>query len=351
MIDVLNKYYEEGLVYKQVHPNLPLTIWNYTEKVQYENLFDDITKTTRGLVTDDKGNVVARPFKKFFNQEENKHIPTKDFDVYSKLDGSLGILFYYNNQWVMATRGSFTSDQAIKGFEMLQKYDYKSLNKKFTYLFEIIFENNRIVVQYPFEDVVLLGMIETQTGYEVNIHDGDEDIRHQNMIKNIGLKVVEKFDGISDYTKLKEVIKDNEEGFVVRFSNGDRMKIKGKEYLRLHKIMTNLSTTAVWEVLSTGGNFEDLLKDVPDEFYTKIQDYVKSLRYSFYQIREDAGKKFDYFMYGKYNDKEPITDKKEFAMWVLKQPQHLQPILFRMFDKKEYFSYIWKLIKPEFKKL
>jgi RNA ligase len=194
-------------------------------------------------------------------------------------------------------------------------------------------------------------MIETETGYEVNIHDGDEDIRHQNMIKNIGLKVVEKFDGISDYTKLKEVIKDNEEGFVVRFSNGDRMKIKGKEYLRLHKIMTNLSTTAVWEVLSTGGNFEDLLKDVPDEFYTKIQDYVKSLQYSFYQIREDAGKKFDYFMYGKYNDKEPITDKKEFAMWVLKQSQHLQPILFRMFDKKEYFSYIWKLIKPEFRKL
>jgi len=351
MIDVLNKYYEEGLVYKQVHPNLPLTIWNYTEKVQYENLWNEITIQTRGLVTDDKGNVVARPFKKFFNQEENKHTPTKDFDVYEKVDGSLGILFYYNNQWVMATRGSFTSDQAIKGFEMLQKYDYKSLNKKFTYLFEIIFENNRIVVQYPFEDVVLLGMIETQTGYEVNIHDGDEDIRHQNMIKNIGLKVVEKFDGISDYTKLKEVIKDNEEGFVVRFSNGDRMKIKGKEYLRLHKIMTNLSTTAVWEVLSTGGNFEDLLKDVPDEFYTKIQDYVKSLQYSFYQIREDAGKKFDYFMYGKYNDKEPITDKKEFAMWVLKQSQHLQPILFRMFDKKEYFSYIWKLIKPEFRKL
>ena len=141
MIDVLNKYYEEGLVYKQVHPNLPLTIWNYTEKVQYENLWDEITIQTRGLVTDDNGNVVARPFKKFFNQEENKHIPTKDFDVYEKVDGSLGILFYYNNQWVMATRGSFTSDQAIKGFEMLQKYDYQKLHKKYTYLFEIIYSN------------------------------------------------------------------------------------------------------------------------------------------------------------------------------------------------------------------
>ncbi len=302
MIDVLNKYYEEGLVYKQVHPNLPLTIWNYTEKVQYENLWNEITIQTRGLVTDDKGNVVARPFKKFFNQEENKHTPTKDFDVYEKVDGSLGILFYYNNQWVMATRGSFTSDQAIKGFEMLQKYDYKSLNKKFTYLFEIIFENNRIVVQYPFEDVVLLGMIETQTGYEVNIHDGDEDIRHQNMIKNIGLKVVEKFDGISDYTKLKEVIKDNEEGFVVRFSNGDRMKVKGDEYLRLHKIMTNVSTTSVWEMLSEGKDVLEILKDVPDEFYKKIKMYVQELRYNHYQFGERAGKIYQYFRYGKYGD-------------------------------------------------
>jgi DNA replication initiation complex subunit (GINS family) len=57
----------------------------------------------------------------------------------------------------------------------------------------------------------------------------------------------------------------------------------------------------------------ELLKDVPDEFYKKIQNYVKELRYSYFQISEDAGKKFDGKMYGKYNDKEPITDRKEFA--------------------------------------
>ena len=56
MLEKLNKYYDEGLLYKQVHPTLPLTIWNYTEKVQYENLWDEITLMCRGLVTDDKGN-------------------------------------------------------------------------------------------------------------------------------------------------------------------------------------------------------------------------------------------------------------------------------------------------------
>jgi RNA ligase len=354
MIDVLNKYYEQGLVYKQTHPTLPLTIWNYTEKVQYENLWDEITIQTRGLVTDDKGNIVARPFKKFFNLEEKKHTPTHDFEVFDKMDGSLGILFNYGGEWIMATRGSFTSDQAIKGFELIQKYEYKRLVKGFTYLFEIIYPENRIVVNYDYEDLILLSVIDNKDGYELKIFDDSihiEGIRLRNLFNNLGFRLVKKYDGIKDYNTLKNMVKDNEEGFVVRFSNGERVKIKGEEYIRLHKIMTNLSTTVVWEVLSTGGNFEDLLKDVPDEFYTKIKDYSSSLRYSFYQIREDAGKKFDYFMYGKYNDKEPITDKKEFAMWVLKQPQYLQPILFKMFDKKEYSSYIWKLVKPEFRKL
>ena len=55
MLETLEKYHNEGLLYKQVHPSLPLTIWNYTEKVQYEGLWDDITLMSRGLVTDDKG--------------------------------------------------------------------------------------------------------------------------------------------------------------------------------------------------------------------------------------------------------------------------------------------------------
>ena len=199
--------------------------------------------------------------------EEGKHTPTSDFDVYEKMDGSLGIFFYYEGGWIMATRGSFTSDQAVKGYEMMFNYDFDKLHKDYTYLFEIIYNENRIVVKYPFEDLVLFGMINTKTGYEVKLFDvDDEDIRHKNLIANIGFKLAKKYDGVSDYTTLKDLIKSNEEGFVVRFSNGDRMKIKGVEYLRLHKIMTNVSTTSVWDILSSGDDINEILKDVPDEF-------------------------------------------------------------------------------------
>ena len=353
MNEVLNKYYEEGLVYRQVHPTLPLTIWNYTETVQYESKWDDITLQTRGLVTDVDGKVVARPFRKFFNMEEGKHTSTPDFDVYDKMDGSLGILFNYKGEWVLATRGSFTSDQAVKGFEMLQKYDYKKLHKDYTYLFEIIYNENRIVVKYPYEDLVLLGMIDTETGYEVDLYSESVDVRLSNLINNLGFKVVKKYDGINDYSVLKEMIKDDEEGFVVRFSNGDRMKVKGEEYLRLHKIMTNISTTAVWEMLSEGKDVLELLKDVPDEFYKKIKMYVQDLRYNHYRYGEYAGKIHDYFRYGKYGDIETEPSKKEFALHLDKCKTHpkIRALCFMMWDGKNTDKVIWTYLKPEYKKL
>ena len=360
MLEKLNKYYEDELVQKQVHPTLPLTIWNYTPKVQYGEgnaqykFWDDVTKQCRGLVTDNEGNVVARPFKKFFNIEENQHTPTEQFDVYEKMDGSLGILFNYKGEWVLATRGSFTSDQSVKGTELLQKYDYQRLNPDYTYLFEIIYPENRIVCTYDFEDLVLLGMIHTESGDEVNIHSGnDEDVRFKNLLNNLGFNIVRKYDGISDYTYLKHAISDNREGFVVRFSNGDRMKIKGEEYLRLHKIMTNLSTTGVWEVLSSGGKMEDYLKDVPDEFYKKVKQYVSTLNYHHYRYSEYAGKMHDYFRYGKYGDNEKEYTKKEFAEHLERNNIHpkVKSLCFAMWDGKPYDHIIWKYLKPKFEKL
>lgn len=202
---------------------------------------------------------------------------------------------------------------------------------------------NRIVVDYgDMEELILLGMIHTESGEEMDIYKE---------CFGYGIPLVKKYDGIKDYTQLKSMIEDNREGFVVRFSNGDRIKIKGEEYLRLHKIMTNISTTSIWESLKNGEDIDELLKDVPDEFYEKINNYEKELRYQYHLIYEEVGKLYDYYMYGKYNNKEPVEDKKEFAMWVLKQKKHLQPILFNMFDKKEYSEIIWKLIRPEYSKL
>lgn len=341
MLEKLNKYYEDGLLYKQVHPSLPLTIWNYSEKVQYENLWDETLLMCRGLVTNGQGDIVATPFKKFFNIEEGKFEPSEKFEVYEKMDGSLGIVFWFQGQWVIATRGSFTSDQSIKARELLKKYNTDIMFRHLTFCFEIIYPENRIVLDYGNEEkLVLLGTFDN-TGKEYDV----------DMWSQYGFDVVKKYDGINDYKQLKEMVKNDQEGFVVKFSNGDRIKVKGVEYLRLHKIMTNVTTTGIWEYLKNGEDVLELLKDVPDEFYNKIKSYAQSLRYGFFQISERAGKLHDGFRYGKYNDVDPEPSKKEFAEFVFKQEKVLHPVMFAMWDKKKYDEIIWDLIRPEFKKL
>ena len=147
-LETLNKYYEDGWLIKQTHPTLPLTIWNYSQTTQYEAKWDDVTLMCRGLVTmDETGEVVARPFKKFFNIEEGKHTPTDQYDVYKKMDGSLIIAFYFQGGWIFASRGSFSSDQARAASKLFYKeYNSAGMNTDTTYLFEYTSPWNRIVV-------------------------------------------------------------------------------------------------------------------------------------------------------------------------------------------------------------
>jgi RNA ligase len=340
---ILDDYTKRGLLFKQKHPTLPLSIWNYSPEVQYGQLWDTVTLSCRGLVTDERGNVVAKPFPKFFNIEEKRHTPTEDFEVFEKMDGSLGIMFKYNGEMICATRGSFTSDQSKWMKEFAQKHNYQDIIVDgFTYLFEIIYPENRIVVDYNGEErLVLLGIINTKTG---------EELPHNELFE--GFDVVKKYDGVRDYSELKGKVENNAEGFVVRFSNGDRMKIKGEEYLRLHKVMTNVSTTGVWELLSNGGDINEFLKDVPDEFYKKVKEYADRLSYGYFQVSEYCGKAHDYFRYGKYNDREVEPTKKEFAQHVLENghPPY-RAVMFAMWDKKPYDKLIWNILRPEWKKL
>jgi hypothetical protein len=344
-LNVLNDYIDRGLIIKQVHPTLPLSIYNYSRTCQYDRLWDDVTLNCRGLVLDDEGNVIAKPFSKFFNMEElsDSEIPKESFEVFEKMDGSLGIFFYYSNEWYMATRGSFISEQAIKGMEIAKR---NGLDKKcvpgFTYLFEIIYPENRIVVDYGKDERLVLLSIVNPEGNEIPYEEIQMD----------GWDIVNRYDGVSDYTKLKGMISNDAEGYIIRFKNGMRMKIKGDEYIRLHRILTNFSTTDIWELLMSKGDMDEFLERVPDEFDKWVKSTISELRYAFFQISERAGKIHDYFRYGKYNDKESEPTKKEFALHLEKSNVEppIRSVLFAMWDSKPYDHIIWKMIKPKWSK-
>jgi RNA ligase len=365
-IKKLESYYDEGLLYKQFHPTLPLIIWNYSEVVQYESKWDEITLQCRGLITDDKGNIIVKPMKKFFNYEEvvydcSNLIPWKDeYDyIQNKEDGSMLILFHYlpTNEWVTATRGSFTSEQAIEGMNILNsKYKLEAFEKSIAYIGEVIYPQNRIVVDYG--DLSTVKFITAVPNRCYN-HDYYEELHFttaMNYFRYSGIKNKDIVKTKQYFTfgpnlpiELKSLNTKNKEGFIFRFHPSNfRMKIKFEEYIRLHRIMTNCSTTSVWEALSMGMDIDDIIKDVPDEFYDKVKDYIKELRYQYHSIKEHAGKYFDN-LYESYNGELP--EKAKYAEWVKQFDRHLHPILFRMYDNKDYSKIIWRLIKPKFKKL
>jgi RNA ligase len=341
---ILKKYLQDGLVTVQSHPTLSLHIWNYTTKVQYENLWDEypLLLECRGLVTDYEGNIISKGFNKFFNLHENRHTPTDQFEVYSKLDGQYIGIFWYNNELVVNSRGSFTSPYAVEAKRLLFDNYPQFIHSKpsrisgLTFCFELIgFE--QIVVSYEKPDLILTGIF--------NTHGADwfEELKD-----NWDLKYVEKYDGLN-YTEIKQLNWQNHEGFVVKFANGDRCKIKFADYVRLHRQMTNLSTTAVWEALRDGKPVSSILNDVPDEFYDKVKQYENTLKLWFRDINS---------YYGYLFQKHETTTRKEFANFVNECSKiyfiKIYPkILFAKYDNNTELAdkLIWNLIKPKFEKI
>jgi len=197
-IEKFREHESNKLVRSQVHPEQDLIIWNYTERVQYDKLWDEITLMTRGLITNSQGEIIARPFGKFFNLGEYAgDIPNEPFKVTDKVDGSLIIVTNYINNLLVATRGSFTSTQSIKALKILSsRYHFLEFPANNTYLFELVCESNRIVVNYgDIEDLVLLAIINTDTGEELFLED-------------LGFPVVKEY----KINSLEEII--NEETFL-----------------------------------------------------------------------------------------------------------------------------------------
>ncbi|UZR95207.1 RNA ligase [Chondrinema litorale] len=332
MLKELRKLEEEGKVTLKANTQDSLFIANYTPVVQYERSWDELLMQCRGLIVSECGEVVARPFRKFFNIEEHQpeELPDEPFEVYDKLDGSLGIMYFEEGNPAIATRGSFMSDQAIKASAWLHtKYKayLPSFQEHLTYLFEIIYPENRIVVNYGKEEkLVLLAIIDTATGEDLPIEEFD--FPHK----------VKKYDGVKEISDIRKFENDLKEGFVVKYQSGFRVKVKFSEYVRLHRIITQVSNKTVWEYLKEGKPFDDLLDRVPDEFYQWVRATKEKLEQEFSEIEEEA--------IDTYRDDFP--SKKAFALWA--QEQEYSHLLFCLANGKDMAPAIWRMIKPKYEK-
>lgn len=327
---MINKYIDQGYISKRKHPNENLYILNYTPKTQYEGFWNEYTINCRGLIIDEDGNIKARCFKKFFNYEEVKSEvldrvqKRTSFQIQEKVDGSLGILYWIKDKPFIATRGSFDSDQAKVATEILHSYDLSNLSNSLTYLFEIIYPENRICVNYGSKkDLVFLSAFEIKTGKEIS--------------PSVPFPVAQAYGDLGDsFDFIQKLNWNNKEGFVVRFTDGYRFKIKFEDYKRLHRIIFSISSKSIWQSLRSEKDFS--IDEVPDELYSWIKKESEFLKSRYLELEIKAKQAYD----GIKN-----LPRKEFAMVASKYSY--SSVLFKMLDKKPYNDIIWKMIEPEYR--
>jgi hypothetical protein len=333
----------QGIISIQQHPELPLLIHNYTQRCQWERLWNETTLICRGLITDLAGRVICRPFPKFFNLGEHAGTDSKlppinwrqEFYVSEKMDGSLGIAYPAPEGYRIATRGSFVSEQAVRGTEMLRRFGENSFRDFHTYLFEIIYPENRIVIDYGNKEcLVLLDIIDNYTGKGLPRNQLELEAHW------LGCECVRSH--VVDSEQLQSYSSDeaNREGVVVRFEDGMRIKIKLEEYCRLHKLITGLNTKSIWEMLRDGKSLDEVLDRVPDEFFDWVAAVADGMGLAYVETEVDAKDILD-------AARASLGDspRKEYAAYFKQYPE-LMGILFLMLDGQDYSKAIWKQLKP-----
>jgi RNA ligase len=316
----------DGWLRSQRHPDADLWIYNYTKKTQYESHWTPETLVCRGLILDASGEVVARGFSKFFNYGDPQvpSVPAEPFVVMEKVDGSLGILYHLDGLPWIATRGNFVSEQAIEATAMIREHELERADGV-TPLFEIVYPGNRIVVDYgDRRDLVLLAAICNETGLD-------------KPLPRYSGPVVQRY-GQVDIDSLAAREEPNREGFVVVFESGLRVKVKFAEYLRLHKIVTEVSARMIWESMRDGDDLDGLLIDLPDEIHRWISATRASLQAAFDDEEGRASAVFE--------QRPDTADRKTLAQYFVASDAN-PAVLFKMLDQQPFHDLIWKAIYPE----
>lgn len=269
LVDGLSRQVADGTV--AVVKNGDLSLFKYTQACVYEKRWNRFSLMARGLIVDLAARrVVATPFQKFFNYGEGQipgqpmaPLPDEPFEVTDKVDGSLGIVYWHAGAWRVATRGSFQSAQAQWAEAHLgSACATDALRRGTTYLVEIVYPENRIVVSYGYRGLVLLSAYDAE-GYE------QERWWLERAAAHAGFRLVpaRQFGNLDDLLAVAKELSCDEEGFVVRFlRSGLRLKVKGDEYCRVHRLVSRVTPLAVWEMLAAGDDPQAVAVQLPEEF-------------------------------------------------------------------------------------
>ena len=349
-LEEFQKAIEDNLIFRTQHPEYPYSIYKYSQACTYSASWNEVTIASRGLILhDETGEIIARPFPKFFNYSEGKtpsELMVGDIHVTEKLDGSLGLSFINpNGELEITTAGGFQSEQAAHATKVYnERYKGKwEPREGYTYLWEIIYPENRIVVDYGDEDdIYLLGAVEIATGKNLTVDE----------IPEWKWKKATTYDGFDAMEKVVNAPdRENREGFIVTFKEtGVKIKIKHENYVQLHRIMTGISERSIHSLLASGGKsqLDEIKQTAPEEFTDFINKAVHKLEKQYTKEASRITTIYDELVKSLPAD----AGQKEFALAVQQHvPKELSNHMFSMrsgrgLNEKK----IWDSIEPPFER-
>jgi RNA ligase len=214
-----------------------------------------------------------------------------------------------------------------------EKYSTYDFDEDYTFLFELIAPENRIVVDYgETRDLFLLGAIHRETGVEAQY----ELLQEYSIL--MGVPLMKKY-SFQNFSELLEQVDrqafQNEEGYVVKFNTGLRVKVKFNEYKRIHRLTYQFNDGYLWELLRTDQDLTEVYKNIPDTYVRPIQERALAFIEEYKAIESDVCAMVE---------KLAHLPRKEFALSI--QDYEYRSVCFAMINEKDYKQIIWKILKP-----
>ena len=247
--------------------------------LKYDQIRSDlmipVVRECRGIILDEPNGYFPAcvPFFKFGNFGES-YIPDIDWAsarIQEKLDGSLIKLWYYNDQWHISSNGEIDARNAhihsalLTGRRKADLYTLfmeawaktgvllDSLDKHYTYMFELTSPHNRVVVRYADTTIRHIGTRDMRTLYECDMDIGITKPREF------------AFDTLEACIESAKALGYDDEGFVVVDGNYNRVKVKSPLYVALNHISQGVTTH--------GNIVEIIKKNEQGEFLTYFQEF------------------------------------------------------------------------------
>ena len=279
-----------------------------------------LTRMARGLVIDGDGNIIARGFEKFFNYRQldtydtysddfkNKHTyidSTSEVKCYEKLDGTMIVATLHKGEPLLTTSTSMDNDyiERVGGMIAEDENILDILSEDYSLVFEYVSPDNRIVVDYEAEDLVLLASVDNELGAEVSMADESSTPSGISTPKTFMMHL----DSLIDFQRTN----GDREGFIVINDHGVPVKFKTDFWFEQNHSQGNLffgRNITKNDVASVLGSLRD--DEIDDLFaiqnanpiqkkinkvgriedeYRAIERRVKSLADIFYAIAGEYG--------------------------------------------------------------